>query len=74
MVILTMRLEAWQCKQDWVVRLRRRFLWSRSPALVEGLVGASIFLRFAVSEDILGYNLGSYGTQGQPNGAIKVGS
>jgi len=26
--VITMRLEVWQFMQDWVVRLRRRFLWS----------------------------------------------
>lgn len=26
--ISTMRLDVWQFMQDWVVRLRRRFLWS----------------------------------------------
>lgn len=30
-----MRFDAWQLRQDWVVRLRRRFLWSPGGAGVE---------------------------------------
>ena len=32
--ISTMRLDVWQFMQDWVVRLRRRFLWSPLSVVV----------------------------------------
>jgi len=32
--VSTMRLDVWQFMQDWVVRLRRRFLWSPPSVVV----------------------------------------
>ena len=45
----TIRLEVWQFMQDWVVRLRRRFLWSPFSVVVELESGRGRFEPAAVA-------------------------
>ena len=45
----TIRLEVWQFMQDWVVRLRRRFLWSPFSVVVELESGRGRFEPVAVA-------------------------